>query len=245
MFLYYKNAAADSAWENLANWFWDYDGTLPASVDHPEDIYRPSLNAPPWTAHDATQYYDLAMTEAAEVANESIMISVEIASGSDITGTCGLRNLHNNSTIFGGTFSGENLTNNSTINGGTFSVDSFYNGGTINGGIFSGASFDGGGTINGGIFSVDHYNGSGPIFGGIFSVAAFTNTGTIYGGNWLERGQLDVALLALDSTYGVYLVYGYHRLTGRSENPVPYQNNNIGFMTLRIPGQDVLGTGLL
>jgi hypothetical protein len=153
----------------------------------------------------------------------------------------------NEGEIYSGTYSGENFTNNSYIDGGVFIGGGFNNTSGINGGIFSGDAFTlTSGGINGGVFTGTNFNNvNGSIYGGIFSGDAFSSSPNIDSGFWLESGSMDVAVFDYSSGGTPPTVSEYIRITGNYSNPRPYDLSSGGFMTLRIAGQDVLGTGLL
>jgi hypothetical protein len=180
-------------------------------------------------------------------------------------GTFSGDNFDNGGYIYGGTFSGDNFVNNSSIYGGTFSGDNLNNGGDIYGGTYSGEYFSNNGDINGGTYSGEYFTNTYYIYGGTFSGYAFYTTSIIYGGTfsggdfiddnnganiyggfWLESGSTNVAIFDYSSGGTTPTVSGYIRITGSISNPYPFELAILrGFMTLRIKGQDILGTSLL
>jgi len=152
--------------------------------------------------------------------------------------------------IYGGTFSGDtySIQGASYIYGGTFSGDSGSSNGEINGGIFTGNGFYNYYIINSGVFSGDNFinQSAGEINGGIFTGNGSSNSGSIFSGSWLESGFLDIDIFDYSSGSSTPTITGQIRIKGTVTNPYKYDlATQQGFMTLKIKGQDVLGTGLL
>jgi hypothetical protein len=169
----YWTGAVSTEWGDFSNWSLDDAGLIPV-VDAP------------WVDNEpAYKTYDLTLAIGATTAP---VIGVNI--GFQVTGTCDIDGIANQSTVNGGTFTGDGFTNLfGDINDGTFSGSGFSNfNATIYGGTFTG-SVSNNGNIYGGTFSQDGFNNNGSIYGGTFSGDGFThNIGTIYTGTFTGSG---------------------------------------------------------
>lgn len=150
--------------------------------------------------------------------------------------------------VYGGTISGGYWTaqNGSNIYGGTWSGEYGSPNTYIYGGIFTGNYLSNYGVIYGGIFSGDNLTNNNIIQGGIFASSGLLNYSSVYGGFWLESGFLDIDIFDYSNGSPSPTVTGQIRIDGVGANSYPFDLAvQQGFMTLKIKGQDVLGTGLL
>ncbi len=261
MTLYFKNIAEDQDWHNGLNWFTDAAATTQAATA-------------PWISdgNGGVTYgdYDLTFADGEDTCP---FIFNDIVAG--VTGTCDMGGsyglgIENHASIYGGNFSGDsffnvniiyggnfsgayfNNLNFSYIYGGNFSGSSFYNEGYIYGGTFSGTGFTNNNAVHGGNFSGSSFYNEGVIYGGTFSGANFYNSsdllyggifsnaigfsGNPRGGTWLRNGTITVH----DATRT-------YRFSGNgAANPRDVlTSQEYGFMTIDIPGQDIIGSGLL
>jgi hypothetical protein len=153
---------------------------------------------------------------------------------------------NNSGNIYAGTFTATYCNNDAggNIYGGRFNVDYFYNNYStyIYGGYFAGSEMNNYSYIYNGVFVSDFFNDSGGyIYSGIFAPSSSNFGFAIYGGSFLESGTMDVDFVEyINGSYESFVF----SITGKTTNPYPV-NNGIGLVTMRIRGQDVLGTGLL
>jgi hypothetical protein len=186
--------------------------------------------------------------------------------------TSGILSFINYGYIYGGNFNGPDFSNQGYILAGYFGIDSFENtGGSIYGGEFaisslinsSGGQIFGGffgpssslqiddGYIYGGGFNCNSFgNQYGTIHGGMFTTANFSNISSyVDGGIWLESGKILFPVYAYDHASGDMVISRYEIMTGLHPNALPKSDPSLsygaGFETLKIPGQDLIGAGLL
>ena len=127
MILYWQNAV-DNFWNTPGNWFLDANATLP-------------LGSSPWTQNDTYISYSLSAAYGA-TASPTIRYSVGDPNQIwNITGTCYIDNITNNTGIYSGTFAGKNFINNRLIYNSVFYGDHFTNNGEINTGTFATSGF--------------------------------------------------------------------------------------------------------
>lgn len=181
---YWKNAAADSLWDNPDNWFADAAGTV-------------NLGDVPWTSGMHLSD-DLALATG---ESDTPILDSSIPSG--VTGICSFSfgtngsisiasgNFTANSILIGldteiagGTFSGADLAANGSITGGVFSGMYLFNGGLIDGGTFTGDYLVNGSTILSGTFSGHNLANNNEIFGGTFTGDNTVNDTLIFDGNF-------------------------------------------------------------
>jgi len=262
--LYFKNISTDGSWNNVLNWFTDIECTTQSSNVPWVELDETYLNYDLHRGNDSFIARDV-ITIDAEIGEEVIITgncTIGDATENKVNnssliygGTFSGDNFQNNGNIYGGTFSGANYSNNNHIYGGTFSGINFSNNCYIYGGTFSGINFSNNCYIYGGIFSGINFsnNNYGNIIGGAFSSDSFTNNSAsyIYGGvfsgnGFYPTGEINAGMWLKNGTITVYDSSGDYRFSGKGGvNPYDIVINTRGFMTIDIPGQDIIGSGLL
>ena len=268
-YLYFANVSSDGSWNNVLNWFIDYQVTLDAVAPATPaygDIWYDTVTATsfiwtagspdawvaggqalnvPWVSGDNLYLaHNLSRSSASIATEDYVYINADILVS--VLGNCDIGYVDD-------LVAGGSIGNSSNIYGGTFSGANFSNSSNIYGGTFSGDNFYSPGYIYGGTFSGDNFYSPGYINGGTFSGDYFTNTGSINGGTFSGGSFSNSSYIyggywlekgnLMVSSYDFTLGETITKVVGRYSNP--YECTTDSGLSTITASSDILGTGLL